>query len=488
MSSRTLLALVTCCFVLVVAGSAVAQVSHTGIIVDPTPEGICEPADTTGAELYSMKMTQGGLDLTDWHWFKRGESNAGLWMSGLSYSLNPGNHTVPVSVRDRFYIIITRPGTDGRGDAVALDSSDSSTPNHGAMTFQVVGETINPAHDLHAGTGLVLDGSGSPVSIDLGAGERMFPAPASSAIDLVFGALIDYQPALYAPGPGCGFGMALPHQARPDQGLVIGYNIYRQPDLGSVPEPTSWTSEHWLDFIPYVDEPGDLAGFQDLNTTPQDGNEFLFYSDSGLDEAPRPSGRPAPQRACADSHWYVIQPVVDGDYFDFDETTVLARVPLGFDPRQLDGGLDLTGDGEPEFFSPQAFMGLPGLGLTVEGRPVLSAPLLGCTASNPLSAAGQVELRGGTSGLELVVGLEPAEVAGYDVYRLGASGRSRVNGGLIPAVGVEGGVHRLATEDRRAVTGRYEIEVVFNDGRENEVRGPYVFRAREERTSRRRGR
>ncbi|MEM7246893.1 MAG: hypothetical protein AAF533_16205 [Acidobacteriota bacterium] len=49
-------------------------------------------------------------------------------------------------------------------------------------------------------------------------------------------------------------------------------------------------------------------------------------------------------------------------------------LPLGFEPRMSDGGIDLTADGIAEFISPQAAeAGLPGLGLTHGGEILSSA-------------------------------------------------------------------------------------------------------------------
>ncbi|MEM7249559.1 MAG: hypothetical protein AAF533_29900 [Acidobacteriota bacterium] len=481
-----------CCllasFVLGVSSVQGAGLVFGGVIVDGVEaDGSCAPTIATEIELYTVKVSEAGLDYTDWHYVKGADSVGGASQSGFSYVVTPGNFTIGEAAPDRAWFFLTSPSPDEGGDWLAADSSDTSTPNPGAITFQQVGDTIAAGFAEHAGTGIRFDGSGVPVSIDLGSGAREFPARARGGIDVVFGALIDYQPTLYFPGPDCGFGSGVEHQLLPGRGLIIGYNIYRQEDAGVAPTKDSWAQKDWLGFIPAVDEPGDLAGTIDLDATPANGNEYLFFSDADLPGL-RQSPLPPPEPGCARSYWYVIQPVIEGDYQAWSEATVIARVPLGFDPRLSDGGIDLTGDGEPEFFSPQAIhAGLPGLGLTVQGRPLVSAAVRSCTAADPMATTGHVALRPGLDDtLELVLGLEAADVLGYDVYRLDRGRRHRVNAMLLPAQGLEGGVVVIDTPRLRARrAGTYEVEVLLTDG-EVRVEGPFTLTAAETRRSRRR--
>ncbi|MEM7249560.1 MAG: hypothetical protein AAF533_29905 [Acidobacteriota bacterium] len=470
-------------------GSAVAAGAFGGLVVDGVVDsGSCAPASVTGIELYTVKVDSRGLDYTDWLYVKNGDSVGGASQSGFSYVVTGGNFSVAEAGTDRLWFFLTAPSPDTGGDWLATDSTDPSAPNPGATTFQRVGDTIAATFAEHAGTGVRFNGTGLAVPIDLGSGARDFPSRGSGGIDVVFGALIDHQPTHYLPGPDCGFGGGVEHQLLPGRGLIIGYNVYRQDDAGG-PAPTkdSWGFEDWLAFIPAVDEPGDLAGTVDLDDVPQNGNEYLFFSDadlSGLRESPQPP----PEPGCGRAYWYVIQPVVEGDYQDWTKETRLARVALGFDPRLPGGGIDLTGDGAPEFFSPQAVhAGLPGLGLTVDGRPLVSATVRGCTASDPMATTGHVALRPGADDtLELVLGLESADVLGYDVYRLDRGRRHRVNAMLLPAQGLDGGVVVLDGPRLRARrAGTYEVEILASNG-DVRVEGPFTLTAAETRRSRRR--
>ncbi|MEM7243826.1 MAG: hypothetical protein AAF533_00705 [Acidobacteriota bacterium] len=475
---------------LVAPGMSVAQPVVSGLLVDGVPStGSCVPATLTNVELYAVNVPEEGVDYTDWVYVKAGASAGGATLSGFSYLFLAGNFTGCDLDTDRHYSFLTAPGEGSSGDQLALDSTAFSLPEPGATTFQTVGETIASGFRQHVGTGLQLDGRGLPVPVDLGAGARSFPASGRGSVDIVFGALIDHQPALYEPGVACGFGGGVSHHLHPERGLIIGYNVYRQDDGGTVPSKESWQAEQWLGFIPVADEPGDLAGTVDLNGRPSDGDEYLFFSDADLPGL-RDSPLGAPEPECARRYWYVIQPVVDGDYEAWTSETELARVPLGFEPKLPDGGIDITGDGEPEFFSPQAIhAGMPGLGLTVRGRPLLSAPVLGCTSADPLSANGRVELHAGSDGLELLVGAEAADVLGYDVYRLTGSERTRVNRSLLPAQGLDGGAVLVDTVLRgRRLSGTYEVEVVTSDGDASRVVGPFTVGAAERRDSRRRSR
>ncbi|MEM7243827.1 MAG: hypothetical protein AAF533_00710 [Acidobacteriota bacterium] len=458
-----------------------------GVVVDGVAvEGSCEPAAATDIEFYIVKVPEGGSGYTDWLYVKGDVSRGGATQRNFGYTVTAANFSAGFDREDRYYIFLTSPGGDGGGDLIALDATNNSAPNPGAATFQVVGNTIPGGFDGYAGTGVVFDDRGLPTSIDLGAGPRAFPAAGRSTVDVVFGALIDYQPALYFVGASCGFGMGLSHQLFPELGMIVGYNVYRQVDAGTAPAKESWGAEHWLTFLPAHDESGDLFGTVDLNGQPSDGDEYLFFSDADLPGL-RDSPLEAPEPACARRYWYVIQPVVEGDYEAWTSETELGRVPLGFEPKLPDGGIDITGDGEPEFFSPQAIQaGMPGLGLTVQGRPLISAPVLGCTAADPLSATGRVELRGGTDGLELLVGAEAADVLGYDVYRLTGTERTRINRSLLPAQGLDGGVVSVDTVLRgRRLAGTYEVEVVTSDGDALRVFGPFTVGATERRSSRR---
>ncbi|MEM7243828.1 MAG: hypothetical protein AAF533_00715 [Acidobacteriota bacterium] len=378
-----------------VDGWATALMS--GALVDGVPEdGSCDLHTASAPEIYVVNVARGSLGYTNWIYSKDEATVGNVAVDAPSpfYDFYPGTFSGRQSGTDRFFVFVTAPGADGEGDLIALDSTTHHAPNLSATTWQVVGETIAPSYVDHAGTGFV-PGGPSPWTPDVfGSSSRAWLGKGPPSIDLVFGALIDHQPTLYYPGPNCGFGTAEPHFDHPDRGLVVGYNLFRQRDAGAEPIKESWAAAHWLGFIPVDEEPGDLARTVDLNGLPGDGDEYLLFSDADLPGV-RDSPLPSPSEGCRRGYWYVIQPVVEGDYWDWTPEVELSHVPLGFDPKLPDGGIDLSGDGEPEFFSPQAIRAeRPGLGLTVRGRPLVSAPVRGCLVDQ-LGANGRVTLPGG---------------------------------------------------------------------------------------------
>ncbi|MEM7249596.1 MAG: hypothetical protein AAF533_30095 [Acidobacteriota bacterium] len=469
-----------------------AQTVWSGLAVDGTGGGCAPPVDSGTGELYVLKLDQTGNNITDWHYDLRNRSAGnvgGAEVGSVATSILGGNFTFNESPTDRIYVFVTYERSSSEaGDRVYLDSGSPAEPNMGANVIQIVGETISSAYANHAGTGLLFPGDGTPLSVDLGAGARSFPAAGPSAVDVLFGALIDFQPIRFDPMSGCGFGGDVELHGNPMHGAVIGYNVYRQEDLGgAAPDPMSWDESDWLGFIPHHefvlgampgsndDEPnpeGDYAGHVDLDAIPYNGNEHVFFSDTNVDGRPTPG--PLARAEPGTDYWYVMQPVVHGMHDAFDETTAIARLTLGFDPKN-GPVIDLDNDGVAEFYSPQATHGgFPGLGLTNGGRPVLSAAVRGARADDPLGIGGRLLLSPGRSGgLELASGLETADVTGYDVYRLQRDGRIKVNRDRIVANGGEGFVYQVA--DRllaRRGGASYEVEVHRTDGSAS-VEGPF---------------
>jgi hypothetical protein len=490
------------------ATSASAQTAWAGFIVDGSGGGGCAPTAVTGSELYVAKVPSDASNLADWVYDARakgGSSVASAMVAGFSYSFLGGNFSANEAGSDGVFVFVTAQNTDAtRGDLIMVDSGSPAGASLDASTWQVVGNTIASAFTGLAGSGTTFDGSGSPVNV-LG---RNWPAAGASSVDVLFGLVIDRQPAIYDAMFGCAMGGAQAFPMTTDHGAIVGYNVYRQNDGGSAPARDSWTDAHWLGYVPVSgftlagangtgggDSPndgnptGDYAGIQDLDALPYSGNEYLIFSDTDVQARGR-GPLPAPAAAAAASYWYVVQPVAAGNYANFTMGTAIARVPLAHNPQMADGGIDLDNDGTPEFFSPQSTVGggLPGLGLTVAGRPLVSAPVMGATNVDPMAAAGRVTLKGEGAGLELSTGLETADIAGYNVFRVNGAERVQINDTLIAANGGEGSVYRVTDRAlRRAGGGVYEVEVIFNDGSASRVDGPFTVDATSTRGSSRRG-
>ncbi len=352
---------------------AQAQTVLTGFIVQTTEGGGCEPWEGTGRELFALKLPVDETDTNDWLWSTPRSTTGGTNIAGFTHSVLGGNFNRPEQGGDRFFLFMTAPSESrGVGLRMAVDSSSPTGPTLDATTFQVAGETLSPEIPNHAGTGLVLPGIGTyqPVRIDWADEVISYPRVAGDDLQVVFGAFVDYQPAFYELGTRCGYGGQQDLPSQPGKGAILGYNVYSR--VGHF-APSSWETDDWLAFVPHVDvagalhppPPGTPSGILDFDGLPYDGDELVYFrhEDGAVFDEGEPNGR-----------WYAIQPVVPGDHLAFDETSEIARTPLGFDPRQPDGGLDLDGDGLPEFISPHAVLGgLPGLGMTHAGAILTSA-------------------------------------------------------------------------------------------------------------------
>ena len=116
------------------------------------------------------------------------------------------------------------------------------------------------------------------------------------------------------------------------------------------------------------DPQGDYAGVVNVSGEGQDGDDLCLFVDPTVqDRDGIPFGQGPTDPTGRTSYWYTVQPVVVGDHDDFRDVS-LAHQPAA-DYTMDDFRIDLDMDGvSPEFFSPQALFGLPGLGLTNSGR------------------------------------------------------------------------------------------------------------------------
>ncbi|MEM7248016.1 MAG: hypothetical protein AAF533_21970 [Acidobacteriota bacterium] len=361
-------------------GEARAQTVWGGGLATDTADGDCHLIPGKVPEIYALLLLPDDPTTTDWLWLTPRSTVGNVLFDLGSFGIPYGNFSRPMGTADRMFSFVTdAPVRPEQGGRLAVSSSDQFEPVLGAVTMQVVGETLAPTVSGYAGTGLVLPGFGTyePVEIDWGVEELAYPRVEGDDVLLAFGALIDFQPLSHGGTPplNCQVGGFRPLFDEPDKGAIIGYNVYSR--VGHF-APSTWTADDWLAFVPHeligpFDPPTTSTppGIIDLDGTPYNGDEHVFFNHEGgaVVADGEPNGR-----------WHAIQPVVLGDHFDFDASTEIARVPLGFDPKQPDGGLDLDGDGIPEFFNPHAVSsGAPGLGLTHAGRPLVSAAVYSFT-------------------------------------------------------------------------------------------------------------
>lgn len=382
---------------LATAGSAAAQTPTVGEISDGSCEGWAD-ASTVG-ELYSVKIEGGSQD--DWamHLFSKGAGGIGMIaadFSGSTYQVLGGSYTRPERPTDEVCVYTTFP--NGR---LYLDSGNLSLGFNvqGTALVQTVGDG---AALLPNSADVVLPGDESEYWTELGDGPERFPRVFGDGIELAFGPILDRD--LGDQGLGeCGYGGDETIWS-PNGRWIVGYNVYRMEDAGSVPNP--WdvaTLGNWQDFVHFPSNGNlqhTLARWHDPDGQPFTGDEVLLYHDSETlaDGSQRPYGS-APDLSGLTAYWYVIQPVAVGDIADW-ESLSLAKGPVLNRQLDLDGdtlpeAADAEGDGSPEFISPQAVLGLPGLGLTHGGLPLTSKVVL---ATPPAPDVGD-SLRIGREGL-----------------------------------------------------------------------------------------
>jgi hypothetical protein len=379
----------------------------------------------------------------------------------------PSNFRAPAIGSDVFFVFITHPPEAGRrGARLFVDSGTIANQDFTAATVQVVGESLPGSYGGLAGIDLVLPGDATPYGVRLrgpaGSLTAGFPKGATGGIELAFSPIAEVNNVDLI-GGGCTVAGEAADPSDPDmtRGIIAGYNVWRLAGVAtSVPVPrdfldasldgdpsTGWQAYMPLDGgfdlgrsdalpagpgtpAPSDRAPDDLFGMQNPDGIMYSGDEVMIFQDSRNNRGAIRETGTAPDFSGATSYWYAVQPVLRGSVEDF--------AALGFGPGSsmlfgdhrldLDGdgradAVDLDLDGTPEFISPQAGAGLPGLGLTHGRLPLLSAPAFG--SANPLASQGQATLggravKGPGSRIELtiVTDLEASDVAGYVVDRI----------------------------------------------------------------------
>lgn len=456
--------------------------------------------DSRGAELYVLKISPTpAMRGNDWLWNvqRKGEGNSdaqalldsgGFWSVGDVWA-------VPQGSNDAAFAFMTM-----AGGGLYVDGGDAASVDWGVAPIQQVGNSLPIGRDN--GIGLVLPSLPGQYPVTMAPGViRMFPMATQDSLNYAFAPIAEVNPNDAVPGV-CQIGGQVFNPRDPTRGAIIGYNLYRLPPCGCVPTDDDFhramltdddSDGGWIDFIdlrkfdvtiadgapsgpgtpPSNDlDPLDAAGIQNPDGRMYSGDEVMLYADAyNL----RPAGPGVPPPARGVGYWYRLQPVVYGTVASFAATGFTLNGVYAGDHR-----MDLDADGEfdavslntvagahdtPEFYSPQAEPGnggLDGLGLTNHGRALLSA-CFQIDLSVPLAAEGEVKLEGrrenGAVKLMLSTGLETADVAGYDVYRIAGTRRIRVNDVPILAQGGEGNVYEL-TDRGLASRGEHAAQYV----------------------------
>jgi hypothetical protein len=401
------------------------------------------------------------------------------------------------------FAIITFP--DG---FVALDSGNVQAGGvFTTVDLQRVGNSLSVGTEN--GIGVTLPGNASPYLVDTGTGTpSMFPFGTNSGIEVVFAPLAEVNPRTH-PG-GCGIG-GESNDPQTGFGLIQGYNVYRVPGTAPVvPTPADFVGD-WQYYIAFgdfdsdvvnpgpglphpgagdPDADGDLAGYQNLDGRPYTGDEILIYSDSARnpDGTLRAYGT-GPDLSGSTGYWYAFQPVI------FSPVPLTAHDGVGYsvsnnfagdhtmdsDFDLFEESLDLDFDGSADFYSPQAQVGINGLGLTNGGLPLLSPPVF--ARANPLIAANmRLTGRRATGGIELTLtaGYEDGNILGYDIIRIGNGGRhTTITPETIVAEGGNGSTYRVLDStlpgSARLVTrlsSTYWVTVHFADRDPRDI-GPF---------------
>lgn len=398
--------------VLTAATSAPAQTPNEGAIGGGAS---CEPEYDVIAErgeLFALKVT-GEDGYEDWilHMRTKGGAVVGMGNSDIGggpvgdnenvYLVLTGNYREVEAPSDVVTIFATFPA--GR---VAIDSGElSSGYNWMAGTTQQTVGNSHPFAELTAG--IVLPDERSGYDVALPSGVERFPRPLSDGWEVAFSPLLDlFDDAGLLPEMdywdtfgGCRLagsrGDVGPDRTPLGWGLIAGYNVYRWPvDEGGAGPDVLASLEHFVYFIPIrpdLSVPDDLHEIVDPDGQRSSGDEVVLFRDASAnpDGSPREIGE-APQSGR--NYWYAFQPVAMGDLGGWDGLDFIQRhgeTNEILESRTADWRTDLDGDGlfdsitiprqeppdegsGPTFFSPQAEWGLPGLGLTHDGLPLLS--------------------------------------------------------------------------------------------------------------------
>lgn len=470
--------------------------------------------DSVMAEVYAVKIVSSSpVSYTDWGFDLSGKGgladNAFVILTGFSYTLDDNARALQAP-GDVYYVFVTAPPEAAGGACRLLVDSDSATRSAGAMgaaTTQYVGArqgwlVAPPANTTAVPT--------QPAGLPNGTGPL-------TGVSVSFGTVAEINNTTL--GAGCTIGGELndPNLGA-GRGAIIGYNVWRVTGaMGAPPAPAAFLGAgNWSYFVPSTSfnpaadatgltapqrdtgmtagsdlTPNDLAGIQNPDGTFYTGDETLFFQDSGSN--PDGSGRLAgtgAAPAAATGYWYAVQPVVGVG------TNVVATAfnGIGFTTGSaqffgnhviMAGGypaVDLDLNGTPEFINPQINAGIQGLGLTNQNAPLLSAPVFVDTSTANLPAEGQVSVTARMDGANVAIsfsaGLEPANVLGYNVYRVAGDIRNKVNTELL-AAGGEGSVYRVVDQAlstsrrvRRDTATQYLVEIVY-DGAASRFVGPF---------------
>lgn len=505
---------------------ASAQVLVQGRVAEPGCTGVVSDISAApfGGELYVFKVASAASSSTDVLFDlsnKGGMAAGGALVGGSGPWSVPPNWRNPQAPDDVHYAIITLGPDATAANRVYLDSGTISPFNYGFAMYQTVGDSLPTGTD--AGIGLTLPGA-TQYTVDLGAGSADFPQAGSGGITVAFSPLAEVNRTSLS-GP-CTIAGDTDAAGDPDgiRGLVIGYNVYRLPDAGGAPTAADFQNGGFQYFIdlttfdpqtsdstpggPGMDAPtdmglGDLAGMQNPDGDMYTGDEVLIFQDTDSNTiagsgtvVPRTTGS-AP--VLGTTYWYAFQPVVAGmvsQYASVGFANGSGAFPgdhtMDLDMNGMADAVDLDLDGTPEFISPQAEAGLPGLGLTWNSQIVISNPQQGSFANLP--AGGQISLTGAPTedgvSIQFSTGLESGDVAAYNVYRVAGDSRVQVNREPILPIGGESNVYQVVdgrTGRARVARGgiyRYVVETVYGDGSTTEA-GPFEVQIGEERGARR---
>jgi hypothetical protein len=526
---------------LAMALPAFAQVPSLGIVTDDCTTPIDNSAGpaTDNAVLISVKVSGSG-SYTDMLFDLRAEGGlqaGGADRGGTLWNVPPNWRLTQGPADTQVVILIYPPAAAGQGYRVAIDSDLFSNQDQGINARQIIGNSI-PVSYAAAGLapiGLVLPGTSATYGVKLKgaapAATANFPQIAGAGgalqgIEVAFSPLIEVNNVDWT-GNACSVAGSLANQATTspagNDGAIIGYNVYRLAGTAAAP-PTAnafYTAslnndptDGWQYFIPMTSTlnltmadntglvvptppaggdsaPNDLGGMQNPDGVFGTGDEVMVFQDSAANRGQARASGSAP--ALGTSYWYAFQPVIGGSPSDFTAVgfgsgggTFNGNHTTGMDLSSLAVGadaVDLDLNGTPDFFSPQADKGQPGLGLMYNGNPAISAPVFADTTRPLPAAGGHVTLSGHIDGQNVAItfqsGLEAGTVKGFNVYRGVDSSAVRVNTQLILAQGSESSVYQLvddAVQARRLSRGGsvpYSVEIVYQDGHTSTV-GPFT--------------
>jgi hypothetical protein len=346
--------------------------SPTGLVVEKDCSQV--PIIERGGEVYVQHL-DGGYD--DWVLnasAKRGPTHrmSAYEVDGAMYLITGFSFTRWVNPQDVYLVLTTFP--EG---GLHLDSGDAIWSWFSTALIQQVGDTPPQSpSSASVATRTVLPDDEEPWLAGLETGATTFPRMVDHAPEIAFAPVRELD---FMYPDDCTAG-GVSRDPGAEAGLLAGYNVYRiesqeRPGLETLADPANWH-----DFIPMPPTDASQAELHDPDGWEFTGDEVLVYSDGplALDGSQRLHGEAAVAER-GRRYWYAVQPVARGLVDDFQDLYDLGR-------PEDDFSADLTGDGTvdsvdydgpdsangPEFISPQADAGEPGLGLTTGGRALLS--------------------------------------------------------------------------------------------------------------------